>query len=277
MSILTKDKIERKKLERNNRAKVFKESIILNGPVGSGKTLISCALENATGMKVVHLDTMRFLHSADMYRFIIDNETDSFEIKKAKFLLSVRENFPKIKNFEDFGFDGNVARRYRNKFGDLGYRVYNKQFETMLLEEVLKKIKEPCIIDMGGTFGISLEEKYKSLLQILLKEEPDMVYENINFDYMGFEKIKMLLSNFVHVFELKLPEEYKNGFLKATNSQLNDAFIASGQYEATATNAISVEGLVSSVNGKDEINMNKLEQIVEEIKRICRADEIERV
>ena len=130
---------------------------------------------------------------------------------------------------------------------------------------------------MGGTFGVSLEEKYKSLLQILLKEEPDMVYENINFDYMGFEKIKMLLSNFVHVFELKLPEEYKDGFLKATNSQLNDAFIASGQYEATATNVISVEGLVSSVNGKDEINMNKLEQIVEEIKRICRADENERV
>lgn len=275
MSTTTKEVVN-KKSAKYNRDQILKESIVLNGPIGSGKTLISCALECATGMKVIHLDTMRFLHSADMYRFIIDNETDPFEIKKAKVLLSVREAFPKIRNFEDFGYNGSVARIFRKKFGHLGYQVYVKQFETMLLEEVLKRIKEPCIIDMGGTFGISIEEKYKSLLQILLKEEPGLVYENINFDYIDFEKIKKFLNSFGHVFELRLPEGYKNKFLKATNSEFNDVFISSGQYEATATDVISVEGLVSSVDGKDEINMTRLDQIVKEIRSVCQESGVEK-
>ena len=75
---------------------------------------------------------------------------------------------------------------------------------------------------------------------------------------------------------MRLPEGYKNGFLKATNSEFNDVFISSGQYEATATDVISVEGLVSSVDGKDEINMTRLDQIVKEIRSVCQESGVEK-
>lgn len=252
-------------VSKRNLNEILEKSIILNGPIGSGKTLISCELERITGMKCIHLDTMRFLQSAELYSWEIDNETDERELKKEKFLLSVRRSFPKIRNYMDFGYNSKIANQYKRRFGKVGECVYMKQFDTMLLEEVYKKIKEPCIIDMGGTMGIALEDKCKNLLKILAKEDPDLVYENINFDFMGFDRILDFLSKFKNVIELRLPDGFGSLKTKSAKCELNRLLIASGEYSRTATATVDVSGLVTYDGDKDDFDIHKLDEIVSEI------------
>lgn len=269
-------RVKQNKHQNRNLEEILKKSIVLNGPMGSGKTLIASQLSSVTGMKVLHLDAMRFLQDKEMINWQIENEDDQDEIKRLKFMLSLREDFPKIKNFPNFGFDSGVSRKFGASFGVFGKYVYKKQFDAMLLEEVLKKIDQPCIIDMGGTMGVSLDDKINSMIEILAKEDPTLVNENINFDYMGFDKIKNFLGQFSNVIELKLPDDYQMKNEKASRSELNKAFIESGQYSVTATASISVDGLVSIVDEKDKINFEKLDEIVNQILEICREQDTER-
>lgn len=266
----------KKSTHKRNLQEILSKSIILNGPMGSGKTLIASELASITGMKALHLDTMRFLQDKELIQWQIEQEQDEDELKRHKLMLSIRKDFPKIKNFSDFGFSSEVSKKFGSFFGVFGKYVYKKQFDSMLLEDVLKKIEEPCIIDMGGTMGVSLDEKAKSMLEILAKESPDLVYENINYQYMGFNKIKNFLGKFSNVIELKLPEDYQEKNDKASRSELNQFFIESGQYSETATASISVDGLISIVDGKDQINFEKLDDITSEIVAICSQNDKEK-
>lgn len=258
-----------KKHQKRDMQEILSRSIVLNGPMGSGKTLISSELSLITGMKVLHLDVMRFLQTKELIEWQIEHEDDADELKRLKLMLSIREDFPKIRNFSDFGFDSGISKKFGFYFGVFGKYVYKKQFDNMLLEEVVKRIEEPCIIDMGGTMGVSLDEKAKSMLEILSKEDAKLVNENINYEYMGFDKIKNILGKFSNVIELKLPEDYKVKNDKASRGELNEVFIESGQYSSTATMSISTDGLTSTLDGKTEINMQKLDEIVNEICEFC--------
>lgn len=253
------------KERKMSKKEILEKSIVLNGPMGSGKTTISIELGREMKMPVIHLDTMRFLLSEKDYDMLLKMETDPFEIKRLTFLRDVRKTFPKIKTFNDFGFNSIVCKEFRDYFGVLGRHLYTKQFDNMLLEEVLKRIDQPCIIDMGGTMGISLDWKYRTLFSVVRNENPKLVDNYINFEYMGFEKIQEFLAHFGHVVELRLPENYKTVNKKAEKSELNEIFITSGQYNTCATMVINIDDLVRSNEGKDDINMNRLIDIVDEI------------
>ena len=264
-----------KLLKNRTASSSLKGCIVLNGAMGSGKTVVSCALSEMTGMDVLHLDLLRFLQKPEIYEWIIANETDEIEVKKAKYLLDIRRKYPKLKNFEDFGYKREVAMAFNKYFGALGRHIYHKQFEVMLLENVIKNISSPCIIDLGGTMGVSLEEKYQQIIEILIKEDPELVSDNINVEYMRFERIQRLLSKFDNVIELKLSENHKELGAKSSKSQLNDMFIESGQYSATATDSIDVDGLVVSKNGEFDLDMNRLDEITGQIQEIANGKENE--
>lgn len=249
-----------------NRDEILSKCIVLNGPMGSGKTVISFALADKLGMKAINLDTFRFLaRRAEAYDPLIEQEEDAFEIQRLKLHKSFRQQFPNIKNFIDFGYNGEVCKKFRNRFGILGLHLYTKQFDNMLLEEILNKLDEPCIIDMGGTMGIALEGKYRSLLSAAALEDPALIQNFIKTEYMGFDKIQNFLTNFSNVVELRLPEDYKTTNRKASRSELNETFIDSGQYSAGATMTITTDRLVYFEGTKQKLNQSRLDEIIEEI------------
>ena len=105
------------------------------------------------------------------------------------------------------GFKQKVSTYIEKKFGKTAWHFYQKQFETLLLKEIVENIECPVILDLGGGMGISLDENYKKLEQLGRKIDNELFEKEFpHLDMIGFDKIKSLLLNFENIVNLQIPE-----------------------------------------------------------------------
>ena len=130
----------------------LQKSIVLNGPVGSGKSLLARELSSRLGYPIV---------STDMLRHLVTSE--NLESHHPDYLRQLREFLPNVRNYSQMGFKPKVSAYIEKKFGKTAWHFYQKQFETLLLKEIVENIECPVILDLGGGMGISLDENYKKL------------------------------------------------------------------------------------------------------------------
>lgn len=256
---------------------VFDKSIILIGPVGAGKSLISSKLGEKLDMKIITTDLLRhcpkdiraidekiaklskMLHDAD------ENDTKLISRLKNELWVSLkqkemRELLPNVLNYEEMGFNGHVSNYLEQNFGVVAWHFYQKQFENMLLVSIIKNLKEPCIIDMGGGMSVCLSEEYKKLDKKFRKLDKQLYLNNFDLNTISFSIIKKCLKPFKNVIELQLPNNYEN-MTKAYNDKLNRYFIESGQYSKVAKKSIKITNLI---NGHD-YNKDTLNNIIDNI------------
>lgn len=265
-----------------NNKEVYENSIVLIGPVGAGKSLISTKLGEKTGMPVITTDLLRHcpknLEEIDakerqiVNRFAELDDCNSLDVDKVeigwlknqlwvcKRQKEMRTLLPNVPNYEEMGFDGRVSN-YARDLGLVEWHFYQKQFENQLLKAIVENLQTPAIIDMGGGMAISLDEEYEDIAYDLQDFNPVMFKKYVDMNQIGFNHIKETLAPFKNVVELVLPEEYKESMEKASLDKLNDKFISSGQYAMLATKHVSVEGLISEV----DYNAERANQIVDEI------------
>ena len=132
----------------------YKNSIVLIGPQGVGKTLVAKKLSQQTGLPIISTDVFRFLPSLEEIRdYINDNSKDVRDLaKKSHFngsaydMIRLRTTFPNIPNYYQLGFDESV----NNSF-DIPYErgIYQTQFENALFDEICKNVNDPVILDTG--------------------------------------------------------------------------------------------------------------------------------
>ena len=268
------------------RSHIYHNSIVLVGPAGAGKSLISRELATRTGLPLIITDLMRHCPKdvaeleerlnelpKELEQLINKPEKTEEERKKIKHLkndlwryseqLRMRKMLPNVSNYCDMGWNGEVSSFLDKNFGKVAWHYYEKQFENQLLTEIIDQLTQPVILDTGAGMTISLEREYLDLTYQFLKLDAKKFRENFDELKVGYGFIRRAILPFRHIIELKLPENYKQSMhgLRASQDELNEKFIASGQYSKYAEKSISVEGLIES----KEVNKQKLDEICDAI------------
>lgn len=273
-----------------SKEQIYNDSYILIGPMGSGKTLISSSLGKKLDMPVITLDMMCHCpHSIEE----IEKEhkklkNDKISAEKERELCTNREEYnhltreinslendiwvcekraamrkllPNLPNFHDLGFKGEVADYLDKNFGGSARLFYRKQFENKMLQSLIEQLPCPCVIDMGGTMSVAMEDEYQQFAQKFEQLDKNLFYQNFDLNNSRFDIIEQALKPFKHVVALSLPTDYKQATDRAAQDPYNEKFIQSGQYERLATQIIDVSHLVQD----NKINREKLYEIVNTI------------
>ena len=259
----------------DKKTEILEKSIILNGPIGSGKSLLSRILAKKLGYPVISTDAFRHLPSKKYFQ----NKAIEDLNEEEKAFYRLRQLLPNVPNYSEMGFNQKVDEIIYKNFGIVAWHFYQKQFETKLLSEIFSQLQTPSIIDLGGGMGISLDRDYEYLKDKAFELSPESFDKYFPLkEYIGFSKIKKLLGAFKNVVYLELPNNYHDYMDKARNI-LNPIFLSTNQYKMTATQSVSVKNLIyqsqpnwqRAENLTDEIIsnscLNPVKQDVEKIKK----------
>lgn len=239
----------------------LQKSIVLNGPVGSGKSLLARELSHTLGYPIISTDFFRNLPSktfldnlahlrpdakkAELTKlrdfFFHSKDIDLAEVEER--LKNARSLLPYVRNYSQMGFSGKISKFCNDNYGQIAWHFYHKQFENILLQEIIENITTPVILDLGGGVGISLDRDYQKLKKDVSIEHQQEFSSHFRLDQIGFDKTKILLSNFSNIVYLKLPTDFSN-MTKAYENKLNNIFISTHQYEETASQIINVETMI---------------------------------
>lgn len=255
---------------------VYDKSIILIGPVGVGKSLVSYKLAHKTNLPIISTDLLRHcpkdIKEIDKkieslkknIKEVNNNEKLINELKNDLWVCcmqkEMRELLPDVLNYEEMGFNDEVSSFLEKKFGIIAWHFYQKQFENQLLISLIENLKCPCIIDMGGGMSVCLTSKYKKLGEKFEKINKEIYLNNFKLDKINFSIIKNALKPFKNIIELQLPDDYEN-MDKAYNDPLNNLFIESKQYGEIATHCIKTNNLIDG----DTYNQDVLNNIIDDI------------
>lgn len=269
------------------------ESIVLIGPVGAGKSLISSELSKRNNLPVITIDLMRHcpknVEEIKKQQIRIREDIEYWkkelisceELKKEEIKaqinklknddwvcdrqIQIRTLLPNLPNYEDLGFNGQASKFLREKFGVVAWHFYQKQFENQLLQALTQQVDFACIIDMGGGMSISLDDEYSKLDKQFREIDEKLYTQHIDLTKVGFKHIQEALKPFKHIVELELPKDYASSMKKAEgNLEINELFIKSGQNKQLASHTIQVEGLTDG----DKVDWNILKSICEEIEQV---------
>ena len=273
-----------------SKEQIFNDSYVLIGPMGSGKTLISGRLGEKMDMPVLTLDMLCHCpHKIEDLEIERENlKQNQLSLKYERDLCVSREEFddlsrqinniendiwvcnrriamrkilPNLPNFRDLGFKGEIADYLDQNFGENARLFYRKQFEIKMLQSLVEQLPCPCVIDMGGTMTVALEDEYREMANYFQSLNEQLYNENFDLKVCTFDNIKQILQPFKNIIALQLPANYEQTASRAAQDRNNQKYIASGQYESLATKTIDVSGLVQS----GEINREKLHNILNEI------------
>lgn len=280
------DKIQEQKpaeitKKEENRQKVLNESIILIGPAGSGKSLISTELSKKTGLPVIDTDIMR--HCPKTIDEIKNSDRDIIEklenldkkliscddsqqedikkqiadLKNSRLIcakqIETRTLLPNLPNYEDMGFNGEVSDLVKNKYGIIAWHFYQKQFENQLLQALTQQLDSPCIVDMGSGMAVSLDMYYKDLSKKFKKVDPELYLKNFDLSKIGAYQIAGALHGFKNIVNLNLPNDFKYTMQKAAADELNTYFISTRQYQRLATSSVDIDGLINGNTFNPEV------------------------
>ncbi len=275
------------------KKEIAQQSIMLMGPVGAGKSLLSQNLEKRTGKLAITLDIMRHCpkHIEDIMaeketaerkiiviKDMLSAETDPKRIAELEKQLASTKNFsgvctqrlairqalPKLPNYEEMGYNENVSRavqdiaRQNGLNPHIAWHYYQKQFENDMLEALIKQLQQPAIIDLGGGVPICPTKDYQIIYDAAKKQ-------GLNIEkYMPKPEVLEKQTNEVfsafpkeNIFYLELPKDYKKTMEKAGNEPLNDVFISTGQYQERAGEIIKVGEMIEGKTiNQDAVDRN---------------------
>ena len=280
------------------KQEVFNKSIVLVGPAGVGKSLISQSIHQIKQkMPIISTDILR--HCPKDVNVIIERKKHILkEINNCEKQLCKEENpqivkqlndnleklrnddyicdrqiemrtlLPNVVNYEELGFDGELSQRIRDNFGPIAWHMYQKQFENQLLLSIIDNLEEPVILDLGGGMTISLDKDYE-ILEHQFRNNPNLTKYNFdkifNKEYMGYDIIRNCLAPFDKVVELVLPENYKQTKRRASDDKLNEYFISTGQYHEQAKISVHTDGLIVGEGNNQHVDEQVLKTITNEI------------
>ena len=247
---------------------VYRDSIVLIGPVGAGKSLLADEISARAGLPVVSSDKLRHLMGLSQIKALDFSNLDEKQQKEfcniAKLwetLLSVGFNEKELSNFySKHGFDKNISQEIERKYGPIGWHCYQKQFEIELLKYISSNLNQPVILDLGAGMAISLDKDYERIKK-RMRVEDRALYDHCFQCSFSFKDIRKALNKFDNVIYLQLPKDYKTKMEKASKDRLNEVFLSTKQYDQLSTKTANVDGLIDG----NKKNKERAEIVVDKI------------
>ena len=247
----------------------YKNSIVIIGAVGAGKGLVSKALARKLNMEVINCDEFRHLPSIKEIKRVLSSHDIPPRIHD-EFLRykHLREKYPNIKNYKDFGFKRDVSEYLKHNFGDTAWHFYQKAFENFLMQEICENVSGAVILDTGGGMPISFDEGYKTLQNKFISLDKKLFFKEFNhLDHIGKHITDAIFGNFENIIYLQMPEHKSQRSTKANENSFNKIALHSGDYDRLCTHKIHTDNLFSGNNHSDV----RLNQIVCEIEDFCNS------
>ena len=241
----------------------YNNSVVLIGAVGAGKSLIARTLSKKYGIEYITLDEFRHLPSITHINNVLNNvNTTPKKYDEFVRLKELREKYPNIRSYDDFGFNMYAAEYLRKNFGIVAWHYYVKPFENMLIKEVCEKVNGAIILDTGGGFAVSMDSRYLELKSKFESIDKELFYKEFkHLEYVGKDVTYNLFKPFKHIYHITVSQ---NGISdKAKENDLNNYLLQSGDYEKICTDTIDTSGLFSNKPFSEDrlLNItNKIEQ-----------------
>ena len=241
----------------------YANSIVIIGGVGVGKTLVSNRLASIVGMEKLTVDEFRHLPLMKDIKNTLSHP-DLPPRMRDEYLRykHLREKYPNIRNYSQFGFKPAVSQYLEHNFGKVAWHYYQKAFENMLVLELCEKLDGAVILDIGGGMPVSLDNEYSRLRSKFETLDRKLFYKEFNhLDMVGKGVTHAIYERFDNVVYLKSPEHKVDKSERAQDGVITKYFEISGDYETVADITIDTTGLY--VGGK--YVEEKLDNIVRDI------------
>ena len=174
----------------------------------------------------------------------------------------MRNKYPNIRNYSQFGFKPEVSQYLEKHFGKVAWHYYQKQFENLLIQDICDKISGAIILDTGGGMPVSLDEDYSKLREKFESLDKDLFYREFSrLDMIGKSVTHDIYHRFDNVVYLKLPDEVLERSDRAQDDGISSKFVESKDYEQVSNMVIDTTGLY--VHGRP--NENGLNSVVDTI------------
>lgn len=170
--------------------------LLFIGTVGAGKSFHAKLMKDKLGMFVFNIDLFRFVDTPkDLLDQIEKLKTDRLNaynvndidvvIERKQYLLKMREMAPHAHNLYELGYDEEFAKKMYEKFGTKDgqklFILYSQMYLNKMTNEIIKDLKEPCIIDASG--GQYMNYNFSREIMLIAKryfEENRLPYDEKN-------------------------------------------------------------------------------------------------
>lgn len=243
----------------------YKKSIVLVGGVGAGKSLVGRAISRKTGLEIItadefrHLPTMKEINSVLQEDNLSPRKRD--EYIRFKYL---REKYPDIKNYSQFGFKFEVSQFLEKNFGKVAWHYYQKQFENLLVQDICDKVSGAIVLDTGGGMPISLDREYDNLRAKFESIDSTLFHrEFTHLDMVSKDVTHNIYFKFENVVYLKFAEDIMYRSRRAQGDFIGSKFVESKDYEAVSTITVDTTGLYVSGNPNFAVLDNIVDNIIQ--------------
>ena len=248
----------------------YKNSVVLIGFMGVGKSCASVPLSKKTGYRHFPIDAFVDMRTEkEIERKLRNPRLKQEERGQLENDLRLKGDFPNIPNFKELGYSPAKEAFIKKVWGDTGVSIYRKQFEMKLMQEACKNIDGPVIFDLGAGFAVCDDEMY----QQFMKKHP-IFAKFVKHDLATFDTVQQTLGQFDKVVYLQLPENNKDWSGKARDhAHKNDVW--EKQFLDVATVTVDTTGLF--VDGRRVDDTSEFETRLMQAVNISRGPVVQRI
>ena len=205
---------------------IFERSILLSGVDSESSDLVARKLGEERSLPVINLVLLKhcpktieeieiqkqaFLREMkekeDEFRRFPKREHEA-QRKLADFdeQIRLRKMFPDLPNYEELGYKPEIDKYIIDSYscGDPSAvkHFYHKQFDIKFLQEFMKRLKTPAIIDLGVELSAINVSYIKEVLHTMKRIDIKFMRENFDLNAMNPTELTSILKNFKNFFQI---------------------------------------------------------------------------
>lgn len=247
----------------------FENSIVLIGQDEISRNMIARKLADEKNYIFIPCYELEFLPQFFEIKARLTNPKISQE--EREYLLNVkkmREKFPEIKNLVYYGYNEVVAKYLRHKFSPEIALCYQKQYESLVLQDILNKSTGKCVISLSSEMATALTNELSQDLQEFKEKQGELYNMAFNeVSQIDNDTLKNKISKFKNIVYLSLPKNVKN-YNERINNLKDNEIVAENIFKKIVKLTLNIDDLIDD-NGKinNEIlnkNCDKIKNLIKE-------------
>lgn len=239
----------------------FDNSYFIYGEVSDAKNAFARKLAEKEGIPLISIDKLVSLPKLeDLQKMKASNDYSMFSAKELDTYIMVREKCGDKISFEDFGYTEENKKTAESEFGSLSGYVYSRQFESLVLESLTKKLDGKFVIQSPADLPIDLESEKDKFIEMAERKAAETGSNPFVVDETRLEnaKTKELINEFTKRVYVQLPNDKTKWPTECANEE-NDLMISR---RSDFKNVSGLNVNVSALYNGEQVSENSIDNAV---------------